>query len=120
MSAGAKTYESDVKEFAGAVHEIFNDSWQGQDYEKLSALVAYKAGGSGDCRGYYSSCATFTIKTATPCTVQVEVDFTSGSGDLVDTVTRSVKVEKGLKGISVSVSTDYSASYYDVKEAKCL
>lgn len=120
-----KTAKQNVHNIAilasGAAAALQKD-WAGPDFDKVSFFGAYKAQSGGSCPTY-NPCATFYLKTAVVCTIQVVVEFQDSSHNPEATSKKTIKIQRALTPqlITVEENSVYSnGGYYNVKDAKCM
>lgn len=122
-SAGAaieKQYNSDITQFNALISNVISTNWTSDGYEKLSPLVAYNPNNGAGCSGWTDSCARFFIETATPCVVDLRVEFTTSGGAFVEFGSNTVRTRAANSRISVQVDGGSGGSgYYEIVEATC-
>lgn len=113
-------FNSDVSTLSSDVVSILTDKWPSQGFEKVGHLVAYNSDIQASCAGS-SSCAIFWIETATPCEVEVTVQFFDDNNvpELTRSAKKFVSQAKSQTAMQVSAAGTGSGGYYEIQEATC-
>lgn len=117
-SEAARGFQSDSRALARLVSQLDSKSWQGDEYTKLSPLVAYSPQENAKCSSYLA-CARVWVLTPVSCEVDFVVEFTDSAGNYVDTAYETVSTKADTRKIVEFTSYGDGGGYFEILEWQC-